>query len=147
MQEWGFEPGTLPPLGASPDALVHHTLLGINDSLTAAGQVPLPPQLGTMCDKVAGSYTNGYATSAGGGAGSTGYPSGDSNHGHSIGLLGEQLQELHLAQELPVVEVVEVKNTCPFGVNQHRCGAACQNDGCLAGFQQGAFGVESCGRG
>ncbi|GAB4823700.1 hypothetical protein N2152v2_010746 [Parachlorella kessleri] len=117
-QEWGFEPGSLPPLGASPDALVHHTLLDLHDSLGSAGQVPLPPQLVTV--SAAGSCANGYATSSGCGAGSRGSSPGRTGDGHLSGPLAEQLGGLQLAQGMRVKEVVEVKNTCPFGVNQHR---------------------------
>ena len=79
--EWGFAPGSLPPLGASPDGIIHH---------------PEGP-------------------AAGGGGGQL-----------AAALAGLSLEEQGCCQQcvgVPgLVEVLEVKNTCPFGASTRRGG-------------------------
>lgn len=69
---WGIDPGSLPPLGASPDGLIRHPATGAvgGDLLEAMSQL--------------------HVVQAN---------SGECGHGSAVG---------------DIVEVVEVKNTCPF---------------------------------
>ena len=146
---WGFAPGSLPPIGASPDALIRHRLPPAGNgsapagaAATGAGGEPgaaavagggaaggaaaaaangsvaaaAPPALGpwnvdallgrlqlTSPDSVGSSSSSssrdgvGSSSSSGGGGGGAG--GGGSSY---------------------LVEVVEVKNTCPFG-HSRRC--------------------------
>lgn len=223
--DWGFAPGSLPPLGASPDALLCHAVPAAAGSVGAAGappapeaaQLPLPPEMwvggldaaggaaakaaaagaipakdrgisldvqcgcsggGSTATSDAGSSAGGVeAKMAGlqleeGGCGSeeelwgqgpasvdngwscSSYSSGldngicstDSSNGAAAGpalpLPQQQPGQQHDSngrsdtrqvqprpgrrptEEQWVWEVVEVKNVCPFGVNQRRCGWA-----------------------
>ena len=111
-QEWGFAPGSLPPLGASPDALLRYAALG--GAPAAEGQLPLPSLAS------AGQPPDGLLRLSRGPGLDTEPPQ------PSAALLGEGLGGAAAASSSgpSVVEVVEVKNVCPFGVNQRRCGVA-----------------------
>ena len=91
--EWGFAPGSLPPLGASPDALLRHALpAGEAEQATLAlRQVLAQMQLGGKEGQLGG--TTATTTPS---ATTTTY----------------------------LVEVVEVKNSCPFGVPRSAVGRA-----------------------
>lgn len=225
--EWGFAPGSLPPLGASPDALLCHAVPPAAGSVGAAGaplapeaaQLPLPPELwvggveaaggaaaakaaagGLHTTKAPGSSLDVQCGCSGGGSTATS-DTGSAAGGIVAKVAGLQLEErscggeeevaegqgpasvdeswscssygsglgngicstssssaaaagpaLPLPQQQPgqqhgsndisamppvqprpgrrpaeeqwVWEVVEVKNVCPFGVNQRRCGWA-----------------------
>lgn len=87
--EWGFAPGSLPPLGASPDGIIHHC--GPPAAAAAAAAVLDGPAAGGELEAaLAGLALEDRARCC-------------------VGVAG-------------LTEVVEVKNTCPFGTSTRRGG-------------------------
>lgn len=100
--DWGFAPGSLPPLGASPDALIRHCGL-------------------LLRRRRSGGSINGNGSGAGSGMEEAGLAqqlgrvalgAGPGNSSANVSSAAMALQE----QQQWVEEVVEVKNSCPFGL-------------------------------
>lgn len=144
---WGFGPGSLPPIGASPDALIRHCMPG-----EAAGLARAPSSL---ADGLAPASTCSAAGQSGGLAASPaagavgpwdidgllarlqlagtedGSSSGSSGGGGRMppgGSVGNHL-----------IEVVEVKNTCPFGHSRRWAGRREGRPGLLLHLQSRAL--------
>eukprot|EP00887_Chlorella_sp_A99_P000528 scaffold17.g528.t1 len=118
-QEWGFTPGSLPPLGASPDALLRHkrrrpsASSGAGDDSTpscAPGEVQLAEQLEGLA---LGAAPAASASSNGDGAGCPKNESAMASTSSSNIAVQEDEGEWWM-------EVVEVKNSCPFGFQMER---------------------------
>jgi hypothetical protein len=106
--DWGFEPGSLPPMGASPDGMIRHPLLrggGVSGAGCGGG--------GSRKDRASGQDNGFYAEAE----------CEDDARGRETGVL---LSRVGLPAPLRALdpsiapdewweEVVEVKNTCPFG--------------------------------
>ncbi|KAL4438693.1 hypothetical protein ABPG77_006297 [Micractinium sp. CCAP 211/92] len=136
---WGFGPGSLPPIGASPDALIRHRLPsgpagqagapsgcangeasasagnaaagGAGLAASTAAQAVEPWDIDGLLARLqlagsedtTGSGLSSVSSSGGGGAGSGGSGTSSSSVPISCSKGGY------------LIEVVEVKNTCPFG--------------------------------
>lgn len=112
--EWGFDPGSLPPLGASPDAFIRH------DSPNAR-PLTRPPT------------TPSSASSNGSGSASCGAMQRAQHEADEEALRGElaavtlagksqthgQLESGEMGDD-GLLEIVELKNTCPFATAQPR---------------------------
>jgi hypothetical protein len=97
---WGFQPGSLPPLGASPDALITRAVVedaGV-DGATPQGAGSLSAFMDLCCQL--------YSLAAA-------WLCLDAGANQLALLPAAGLANLHL-------DVVEVKNTCPFGMVSSR---------------------------
>jgi hypothetical protein len=136
---WGFTAGSLPPIGASPDALIRHPLPANNGqapaaaaadaangaATAAAADAPAAATVGPWdIDgllarlQLAGSNSNGAAGSSSGGASgcssNTNGTSGSSTLSNSSAR-SSSTSSRNNSSDGYLIEVVEVKNSCPFG--------------------------------
>jgi hypothetical protein len=136
VQEWGFAAGSLPPLGASPDALLRHAIQsGSATAVEAAPGLVPPPPMPASLEPAGSSLASSWSSSGSSGAGDA-----------SVEGLTALLQGLQLAGEQQgqyVEEIVEVKNTAPFGENRHRC--APQLSAAAGGWPEHAGGAANLG--
>ena len=123
---WGFTAGSLPPIGASPDALIRHPLPANNlQAAAAAADAPAAAAVGPWdIDgllarlQLAGSNSNGAAGSSSGGA--SGCSSNTNGTSGSSTLSNSSARSSSTSSRSKssggyLIEVVEVKNSCPFG--------------------------------
>lgn len=98
LKSWGYAPGSLPPLGASPDCLIRHSSLHINKQGKGIKK-------GTLTTTTNDSESENKRESN--------LSCIDGNSDGRADPLCESREDL-LEEATEEVEVVEVKNTCPF---------------------------------
>jgi hypothetical protein len=133
---WGFAPGSLPPIGASPDALIRHGTPPLLGGQPAAGALAPPrhdaaQQAGLTSEAPAATPSLPVGPWDIDGllariqlAGSTAPGAAHSGGGGSCGASPASSAAIPAAGGGWLVEVVEVKNTCPFGHSRRWAAAA-----------------------